>query len=464
MNVIEGLYWLRNDFRFDDNESLYKFCSENKNGIFILAETPTDRRAFSHRKKFLLESQLEFLSELHELKQKIFISNKTFPETLEDLLTKVKIQRIYFQKQSAFEEQTEEQFILNLATTHHIQLCPSDGTTLVHEQDLPFSVNTMPFIFTDFRKKVEAEWRIRPLVLDMMTEKNWPQPAVFETSLGLKSFTAEDFKEKIKQIENEITQPIKKVIIQNTPFNLIRGDLSEPAQAWIFDRQTKFKGGEKVALKHLQNYIWGSNSLESYKLTRNGLINWEDSSKISAWLNNGALSPRRVYFEVKKYEDEHMANDSTYWLIFELLWRDYFKFFSRRYKNKIFLTSGVQTPDLNIKKVKPSIIQYEFNRWINGATSDSFVNANMRELLLTGWMSNRGRQNVASYLIHALKIPWVMGAEYFESQLLDYDPDLNWGNWLYLSGFGSDPRSRKFNTQRQAEMYDENGEYQRIWN
>jgi deoxyribodipyrimidine photo-lyase len=78
-------------------------------------------------------------------------------------------------------------------------------------------------------------------------------------------------------------------------------------------------------------------------------------------------------------------------------------------------------------------------------------------------MSNRGRQNVASFLMHDLKLPWTWGARYFEEKLIDYDPDLNWGNWLYFSGYGSDPRSRKFNIKSQAETYDPAGEYRRKW-
>ena len=88
----------------------------------------------------------------------------------------------------------------------------------------------------------------------------------------------------------------------------------------------------------------------------------------------------------------------------------------------------------------------------------------MKELLATGFMSNRGRQNVASFLIHNLNLPWTWGAAFFEEQLIDYDPDINWGNWLYLSGKGTDPRARVFNIKKQANDYDHLGEYQKKWN
>ena len=105
-----------------------------------------------------------------------------------------------------------------------------------------------------------------------------------------------------------------------------------------------------------------------------------------------------------------------------------------------------------------------FESWSQGTTLEPFVNANMIELNKTGWMSNRGRQNVASFLSKNLLLDWRMGAAYFESLLIDYDVHSNYGNWMYVSGVGNDPRDRKFNVRLQAERYDSNGKYQRMWN
>ena len=79
-------------------------------------------------------------------------------------------------------------------------------------------------------------------------------------------------------------------------------------------------------------------------------------------------------------------------------------------------------------------------------------------------MSNRGRQNVASYLINDLKLDWRYGAAYFEQQLIDYDVCSNWGNWAYLAGVGNDPRgNRYFNIEKQALDYDPDGLYIKTW-
>jgi deoxyribodipyrimidine photo-lyase len=87
----------------------------------------------------------------------------------------------------------------------------------------------------------------------------------------------------------------------------------------------------------------------------------------------------------------------------------------------------------------------------------------MRELNETGYMSNRGRQNVASFLVDALEIDWRWGGAYFEQQLVDYDVASNWGNWAYQSGVGNDSRDNHFNVLSQAERYDGNAEYVRTW-
>ncbi len=110
-----------------------------------------------------------------------------------------------------------------------------------------------------------------------------------------------------------------------------------------------------------------------------------------------------------------------------------------------------------------NVNQIHIDNWINGTTSEPFVNANMIELKKTGWMSNRGRQNVASYFAKELEIDWRIGAAYFEAMLIDYDVHSNYGNWMYVSGVGNDPRDRKFNIKLQAERYDPQGKFQNIW-
>ena len=146
-------------------------------------------------------------------------------------------------------------------------------------------------------------------------------------------------------------------------------------------------------------------------------------------------------------------------MVFELLWRDYFQFVAAKYGNRIFLKGGIKQIAWNQK-----FNNENFNSWVNGETGQPFIDAHMRELKATGWMSNRGRQNVASYLVHDLNVDWRMGASWFEHALLDYDTASNYGNWIYIAGVGNDPRpNRKFNPQLQASRYDPDNKYVEKW-
>ena len=228
-----------------------------------------------------------------------------------------------------------------------------------------------------------------------------------------------------------------------------------------FDQRAvlSFKGGETAGLARLNNYIWSQNCLKDYKQTRNGMLGADYSSKFSPWLALGCLSPRFIYEQVKEYEAQRVKNDSTYWLVFELLWRDFFRFICVKHGNHIFRQSGLQGIKLTWKE------DWErFKLWQEGLTGFPLVDANMRELAATGFMSNRGRQNVASFLTKNLGINWQMGAEWFASLLIDYDVCSNWGNWNYTAGVGNDARGfRYFNIPKQSRDYDPKGEYIRHW-
>lgn len=154
----------------------------------------------------------------------------------------------------------------------------------------------------------------------------------------------------------------------------------------------QFKGGEHEAFDRLKHYLWKTDLLATYKETRNGLLGADYSSKFSPWLANGTLSPRKIYHEVKSYEEQRKKNNSTYWLIFELIWRDYFRFSAWRFGDKIFKAGGIQDKNRNWETNRKN-----FDKWANAETGIPFIDANMRELNHTGFMSNRGRQNVASF-------------------------------------------------------------------
>lgn len=216
--------------------------------------------------------------------------------------------------------------------------------------------------------------------------------------------------------------------------------------------------GEQASWQRIEAYIWQHKHILHYKDTRNALVGENYASFFSAPLALGSLSVRSLWQQIVDFEQQVAANDSTYWLKFELLWREFFRWQMRKYQAAWFSAHGIKgnaqftAPALNTKTWQ------RFNNWCQAQTGVPFVDANMRLLNQTGLMSNRGRQNVASYLIHDLGLDWRLGAAYFEQRLLDYDVASNWGNWAYIAGYGNS-EARPFNIIKQALSYDANADF-----
>jgi len=423
-----GLVWFRNDLRITDHEALKEACKNHEKviGVYFFDPRHFQKTKFGFpktgkfRARFLIESIQELKNNLESLNISLLIYQKKPEDLIADLASKYEVQAIYFQEEWTSEEKDVEKLVRTAVPK--LEFHSYYQQFLYHPEDIPFaSFQKIPRVFTEFRKACEKQINIRPL-------KSAPAPLHPSNLLD----------------ENSIIPGLEKL------------GLSE----FETDSRTAFpfKGGENQALKRMETYFWKTKNLSAYKETRNGLIGEAYSSKLSAWLANGSISPKQIYYEVKKYEKEITSNQSTYWLIFELIWRDFFKYVSLKHGNKIFQLKGILEKDL-----KWNYDDQELKDWIDGNTSEAFVNANMKEIAATGFMSNRGRQNVNSFWAKELQQDWRVGASYFESQLIDYDVHSNWGNWMYNSGVGNDPRDRKFNIKSQADRYDPNQEYQNLW-
>ncbi|MCX2719259.1 DASH family cryptochrome [Lentiprolixibacter aurantiacus] len=423
-----GLVWFRNDLRVHDNLSLSRATKhDNVLAVYFFDPRHYQKGPFGFRKtekfraKFLIETITELRKNLEHLGIPLLIFNCE-PETkMNEIIWEYGVKAVYLQKEWTQEESETLEAVIQSVPTE-VSFEESYDQFLFHPQDIPFEqFRNIPNVFTKFRKECEKYSSVRPCL---------PVPGSLTQPATLKQQTS------IPTLEDLGFQSFER----------------DPRSAF------PFSGGEDQAKLRVQNYFWETRKLSYYKHTRNGLVGKDYSSKLSPWLANGSTSPRYIYWEVKKYEKEVVKNQDTYWLIFELIWRDYFKYVSLKYGNHIFRQSGILNKDYNWYRdddIKES--------WINGTTREPFVNANMKELAATGWMSNRGRQNVASYWAKELEQDWRIGAAYFESMLLDYDVHSNWGNWMYNSGVGNDPRDRKFNVRLQADRYDGDGKFQRLW-
>ena len=423
-----AMVWLRNDLRAHDQKS---FALAAKSGLKVIAYYSFDPQQYkttkwgfkktdAYRAKFLIETLSELKKTLKDLNISLIVDSTEPATGIVNWVKTLNIKEIYFQKEWTQEERfVEDKLRSNLDS--EINFHSSYDQFLFHPVDISFKLNDLPEVFTQFRKQCE---------------KN--------------SF--------VRQLSEEIS-PLNKENLLDQSFSIpTLNDLGLEIKKPNPNSAFPFSGGTSQAKLRIQHYFWETKKLSFYKQTRNGLVGVNYSSKFSAWLANGSISPRQLYWEIISYEKEIKKNQSTYWLIFELIWRDYFKYISLKHQNAIFYLGGILKKeyqwgnDLEIVK-----------NWINGRTKESFVNANMIELQKTGWMSNRGRQNVASYFAKDLLLDWRIGAAYFESQLIDYDVHSNYGNWMYVAGVGNDPRDRKFDTSWQAQKYDSQNKFQKLW-
>ena len=419
-----GIFCFRNDLRLHDNRALLTALDacDRLHLVYVFEDRlwreSAPHRISTHRARFILESLQCLIEQINNLGGVLNIIYGNIEISIPHLMDKHGAETCFLSKESAWEETKTEEALSKVVPT-----TLTSNATLVHPDDLPFVLSDLPETFTQFRKKVEKKWIVRPCMAPPKSLNSCDS-----THANLPTLSDLGFFNNTLDARSYFT----------------------------------FKGGSLSGQNRIKNWLWDKQCLSTYKLTRNEMTGADFSSRLSAWLSTGCLSPREIYEEIKKYEIQHGANESTYWLIFELLWRDFFHFLARVHGPKIFQSRGIH-PERE-KRSEPDDADERFHKWKNGRTNNPFVNANMNELRVTGWMSNRGRQNVASYLINNLELDWRKGAQWFEEQLIDYDPCSNYGNWLYLSGYGNDPRpGRYFNVKKQAATYDPQGKYTNMW-
>jgi deoxyribodipyrimidine photo-lyase len=406
-----NLYIFQNDLRIHDHPLLKKAMDQGPViGLFVFDDIWFKDNQFGFHKKsnlwlsFIYDTLLDLNKQLHTLNIPLLVKKGNFNDIINTLISDYSIDFIYYEKLPGYEERKKYDIISTLnIPSYHEEMKPLYKTHL-----LPFSIQDLPFVFTQFRHQIERLYV--------------------------------DFK------ESEPLVPQSKTTIENDIPSL--NDLN------ILQTTHYIKPGESEGLKHLSQYLFTHQLAKTYKDTRNGMLDFNDSTKFSAYLSIGALSVRRIMNEVKKYELNYVKNDSTYWIYFELLWRDYFYFVHKKYDNRIFNQEGLT--QYHHTSHNPHYI----TAWREGKTGYPLIDANMRQLVQTGYMSNRGRQNVANFFTKFLKQDWRIGAAFFESYLIDYDVSSNTLNWLYNAGLGNDPReNRMFNYITQGERYDKNCKY-----
>jgi deoxyribodipyrimidine photo-lyase len=435
-----AVYWFRQDLRLSDNPALSFACQQclqqGSNLAFVVC-LPKDQqtrwgfaRVGQHRKMYLADTVRELAAQCELLGNRLLVVAGDPATQLAALMRTLNATTLYCEEIAAPEEIAEISALRQQALmANSFEVLTTWQSSLLESTQLPFQIAELPLVFTAFRDLVEkADCRPGP-PLPMISQL----PAMPEQAAAIESI---DLFRWAGVAETDVRSSF--------PYQL------------LFAR-----AGEAAAQQHLQRYFQ-SGLARNYKETRNGLIGFDYSTKFSPWLASGAVSALQIFAQLAAHEAEHGQNDSTYWIWFELLWRDYFRFLHLRFGRQLYLPNGLKSQQQHPQKRPHHPVL--FQRWCQGKTGQPLIDAGMRELAATGYLSNRMRQIVASYLVNDLQCDWRAGAAWFEAQLIDYDVYSNQGNWLYLSGFGTDPRSnRRFNLEKQLQTYDPEHTYLQMW-
>ncbi|WP_028025426.1 DASH family cryptochrome [Enterovibrio calviensis] len=415
---MKGLIWFRNDLRLADNPALVALSRRCTHALMVYVIDPAwlkpsryqSRHLGRFREEFLYQSLRALERELKKRKQRLVVKVGNPLEIIPALCKQHQIDYVGITDHPGV---YERQQVAYLNRTLRCEVNVSESFTLFLRNQLPFEQANFPQTFSQFRKHLEQQNTL-PCIPICAPES---LPAVIQE----------------------------------------RRDIWG-GQEFVYDL-TPYHGGEDSAMVQLNQYFWKSQGLKNYKKTRNGLEGWQFSSRLSAWLANGSISARMVAAELDNYEYRHGRDESSTAMFAELLWREYFQWMMHYHGARMFAFDGIQ-------KKRPLTTFYceQFKSWEQGTTDYPIVNACMRQLNQTGYMSNRGRQIVASCLVNELGVDWRFGAAYFEQQLIDFDVAANYGNWQYLAGVGADPRGqRHFNLEHQAKTYDPDGSFVARW-
>jgi deoxyribodipyrimidine photo-lyase len=412
----KGLFWIREDFRIDDNPAL-AFASQNHEmvtAIYIYNNKYFDK--IREAQKWWLYKSLEsFKNDL----SKFNISLEILCGDEVDILSKIKKDddvSIYWSKVYEPEaikrgKEIRDQFIAKDINYKYFK-----GNILIEFQNVTKNDGTPFKVFTPFWKNAEQKY------LDKIPSK------IF----------------KIKKL-NKTYKLYNKSI---NPKDIL------PKKKWYIKFEKYWEPSEQDAKKYLQNLI--KNKISKYGDSRD-TPSIEGTSKLSPFLKHGQINVEKVW---SKCAEIKIKGNGYRKYINELGWRE----FSHSLINYF--------PEMLQENLRKDFDNFPWEKnkqllkiWKKGLTGYPIVDAGMRELYETGWMHNRVRMVVASFLVKHLRIHWKEGEKHFKNCLLDYNEASNIAQWQWVAGCGADaaPYFRIFNPILQGEKFDKDGIYTKKW-
>jgi deoxyribodipyrimidine photo-lyase len=384
------------------------------------------------RAKFLAESVWDLKNDLGRIGSDLEIRVGTMRDVVKSLLDgfrqqqNVDVHGLWMTSEEGWEEKIEEKEVKQLMNEEDKEFkLWTDEKYFIDDRDLPFDKpEDLSDVFTTFRKTVEP--------LRDAPRKQVPKPDQLPPLPGGIPSQAKPFR-----IPDSLDGTMS-ALLKPLPANAGLSDM--PTMPDGVQSAHPFTGGSKAGIDRVKHLI-ESGAMTSYKDTRNGLLGLDFSTKLSAWLSLGSISARQVHWMMMDFEDGKTdlgkgacgygegENKGTAGVRFELLWRDYMRLCTRKFGTRLFFLDGYRQMETAWSKFISSPFTESTNkknkngandrdtravieRFIRGQTGTGLIDASQRELFLTGWTSNRARQNVASYLAKHLGIDWRIGAEW----------------------------------------------------
>jgi deoxyribodipyrimidine photo-lyase len=402
-----SIFIFRRDLRLEDNTALIAALekSEKVLPVFIF-----DDRQLSNPYKgdnsfqFMVHSLIELDQSLRAKGSKLYCFRGIAHEIVKLLLEGTGSKALYVNRDyTPFSRERDEE--LAQVCRKHGAVFHSFGDALLNEPGLVMKPDGKPYtVFTPFMRR--AKYLTIPIPINN-TYNNY-----FKGTLALKSLSPSEM-------------------------------LKEQKEGLLL------KGGRKEALELLK----AIENLDNYDQDRN-IPSLNSTTLLSAHHKFGTLSPRETYHAIAL----KLGNEHT--LINELYWRDFFTHIAYHFPHVFGSAFHLKYEGIDWEN---DLLQ--FNAWRSGQTGIPLVDAGMRELIATGYMHNRVRMVVASFLTKDLHIDWRWGERFFANHLIDYDPAVNNGNWQWAASTGCDaqPYFRIFNPWSQQQRFDPECIYIKKW-
>lgn len=385
------MVWFRNDLRVRDNEVLTEALSKGDKVLPLYCFDPRyfartgkgTRKTGAFRLRFLLESIAELRESLKRLGGDLMVRVGVPEDIIPELCVKYKVHEVYHHREVGPKETEISENVEAALWRLKINLKHFIGHTLYHKEDLPFSIKSIPNNFQVFKKKLERDCIVRAC---------FPAP-------------------------QRVTVPDTMEPGDLPAFEDMGLECCEIASA---SADVHFKGGEQSAQEWIEALLG-----EGEKNSRIQLQVF--TSKLSPWLSFGCISSREAYWMVQSFRKIMPKLSGN--IVNELLWRDYFRFMLK--KHGAILTNPLE--EMSLDQLDHAEFEV-YQNWVNGETADPVVNACMKELKTSGYISEACRYFVGTYLVQQLGLHWALGSAYFEDTLIDFAPASNIGCWAFILG------------------------------